>query len=107
MYYTCPAGDVGSTVALSRGNRHVQATVTEAFDPPRTGAENDRVRRKGESYVKLFAPLRLGSIELEPGRGALTLRARSIPGEQVMDVAASRQNGKSSVAGGVHTFLAC
>ncbi len=88
VYYTCPPGDVGSTVELSRGNRQVQATVTEAFDPPVTGAENDRVGRKGESYVKLFVPLRLGTIALEPGRAKLTLRARSIPGEQVMDVRA-------------------
>jgi hypothetical protein len=50
------------------------------------GAENDRVQRQGESYVKDFKPLRLGTFELKPGRGPLTLRALSVAGKQVMDV---------------------
>ena len=52
------------------------------------GAENDRVPRELESYVKDFKPLRLGEIELKQGRGLLTLRALSIAGKQVMDVRA-------------------
>jgi hypothetical protein len=48
--------------------------------------EHDRVPRKGESYVKDFKPLRLGEIQLQPGRGLLTLRALKVPGKQVMDV---------------------
>ncbi|MDQ3622053.1 MAG: hypothetical protein M3463_06130 [Verrucomicrobiota bacterium] len=51
-----------------------------------TGAENDRVSRKGESFVKDFKPLRLGTMDLPPGRGELTLRALKVPGKQVMDV---------------------
>ena len=60
--------------------------VTEANAPPLRGAENDRVPRNGESYVKDFKPLRLGVIELKPGRGQLTLRALKLAGRQVMDV---------------------
>jgi hypothetical protein len=85
VYYTCPAGDVGSTVELSLGDAKTKAKVSEPHDPPLRGAENDRVPRRGESYVKDFRPLSLGTIELA-GRGQLTLRALEIPGKQVMDV---------------------
>jgi hypothetical protein len=50
------------------------------------GAEQDRVSRDGESLVKEFAPLDLGTIKLDAGRGTLTLRALSMPGKHVMDV---------------------
>lgn len=86
VYYTCPEQDVGSTVELSFNDRQIRAKVAEANDPPLTGAEQDRVPRKGESYVKDFKPLRLGTIQLEKGQGQLTLRALKIPGKTVMDV---------------------
>jgi hypothetical protein len=86
VYYTCPAADTGSMIALSLNGSRIQATVAEANDPPLRGAENDRVLRQGESYVKDFKPLRLGAFALTQGRGPLTLRALSVPGKQVMDV---------------------
>jgi len=88
IYYTCPAADTGSTIELSFQRSRLQGKVSEAHDPPLRGAENDRVPRKGESYVKDFKPLPLGTIELESRRGPLTLRALAIPGKQVMDVRA-------------------
>jgi hypothetical protein len=48
------------------------------------GGEHDRVPR-GESYVKDFKVLKLGTMRLEEGTGDLTLRALEIPGSQVMD----------------------
>lgn len=84
--YTCPAADVGSVIELSLNGSKIQATVTEAHDPPLMGAEHDRVKRKGESYVKDFKPLRLGLFDLPAGKGQLTLRALHVPGKQVMDV---------------------
>ena len=36
--------------------------------------------------MKDFKPLRLGTFELNKGRGLLTLRALAVPGKQVMDV---------------------
>jgi hypothetical protein len=86
VYYTCPAADVGSTVALSFKGSTLEGKVTEAHDPPLYGEANDRVPRAGESYMKDFKPLRLGVMPLEQGRGALTLRAVRVPGKQVMDV---------------------
>jgi hypothetical protein len=86
VLYTCPKGDVGSTVELSLNGSRVSAKVAEAHDPPLIGAEHDRVSRGGESYVKDFKPLRLGTLDLKPGRGSLTLRALDVTGKQVMDV---------------------
>jgi arylsulfatase A-like enzyme len=86
VLYTCPKAEVGSTVEVSLNGSRISAKVAEAHDPPLAGAENDRVSRKGESYVKDFKPLRLGELELKSGRGSLTLRALDVPGTQVMDV---------------------
>ena len=88
VYYTCPAADIGSTVELSFLGSRVEGKVTEPNDPPLRGAENDRVPRRGESYVKDFKPMRLGTLELSKGRGLLTLRALTVPGKQVMELRA-------------------
>ncbi|MCZ6634789.1 MAG: sulfatase-like hydrolase/transferase, partial [bacterium] len=88
IYYTCPEADLGSTVELSFGENQVQAQVTEAFDPPLIGAEQDRFSRGSESLVKDFRPLTLKSIHLEEGRGDLVLKALDVPGKHVMDVRA-------------------
>ena len=61
--------------------------VAEAFDPPFV-EDLYWVPRHGESYVKEFHPLNLGTIELPKGRGLLELRAVRVPGRQVMDVRA-------------------
>ena len=60
----------------------MRGTVTKSHDPPIRGDENDRVKRQ-ESYVKDFAAMKLGTIHLEPGAGALTLRATNVPGAEV------------------------
>ncbi|MDX1981801.1 MAG: arylsulfatase [Bryobacteraceae bacterium] len=86
IYYTCPASDVGSAVELSFLGAAVTAKVAEAHDPPLIGESLDRVSRGGESYVKDFRPLKLGTIDLRRGRGQLTLRATSIAGRQVADI---------------------
>jgi hypothetical protein len=85
VYYTCPSADVGATVELSVNGSRIETTVSEMNDPPRMGAEHDRVPREGESYVKDFKPLKLGQFNLNAGRGELTLRALKVPGKQVMD----------------------
>jgi hypothetical protein len=84
VHYTCPAGDVGSTIELSFNEGRLRGQITEAHDPPLRGGENDRVERR-ESYVKDFKPLKLGTIHLKKGKGELTLRALKMLGSQVMD----------------------
>ena len=86
LYYTCPAADIGSTVELAFNRSRVTAEISVAHDPPLEGKSEDRVDRGQESYVKAFRPLSLGTISLDKGRGAMTLRATDIPGKQVADV---------------------
>ncbi|MEM7811264.1 MAG: arylsulfatase [Planctomycetota bacterium] len=87
LLYACPAADVGSTVELGFRGASVSGRVTDPHDPPLTGMENDRFRR-AESYVKDFKIMRLGTIALQAGPGVLELRARDIPGSQVMELRA-------------------
>ncbi|RMF42075.1 MAG: N-acetylgalactosamine 6-sulfate sulfatase [Planctomycetota bacterium] len=84
VYYTCPEPDVGSLLELSFGPSKLRARITVGHDPPLRGMEHDRVPRT-ESYVKDFIPLDMGVIQLQPGRGPLTLRAVEVPGRTVMD----------------------
>ncbi len=88
VHYTCPKADVGSAVELSVGQVKWTGTVAEAHDPPLRGREQDRVPRRGESYVKDFRPLSLGVVEVPAGRATLTLRATRVAGTQVADVRA-------------------
>jgi arylsulfatase A-like enzyme len=85
IYYTCPLADAGSTVELSFQGSQVQGKVAPAWDPPLI-TDQDRVPRKGESIMKEFRPLNLGTMRLEQGRGPLTLRALTVAGKRVMDV---------------------
>jgi arylsulfatase A-like enzyme len=84
LYYTCPKKDIGSTIELQFGKSKITGKLTEAFDPPLRGMENDRVERQ-ESYVKDWKLKELGSIHLDKGIGTLTLGATHMPGAQVMD----------------------
>ncbi len=84
VFYTCSKEDAGSTVELSFGSALIAAKVP-AHDPPLWNKQ-DRVPRDAESYIKDFAPLSLGVVRLETGRGLLTLRAKEIAGKQVMDM---------------------
>ena len=87
IYYACPKTDLGATIELSFNGVTLAGKVTQANDPPLRGAENDRTpNRGGESYVKTFKPMTLGTVRLEKGRGELALRALDIPGSQVMEV---------------------
>ena len=88
LQYTCPKADIGSAVELTLGGTRWQGTVTDAHDPPLRGKEQDRVPRRGESYVKDFKPLSLGIIELPAGKGTLTLSAAKVPGGSVADIRA-------------------
>jgi len=85
LYYTCPEGDQGSVFELSLGESVLFGKITEAFDPPLYGPENDRDPRHN-SPVKDFKPLKIGTIHLSRGTGQLTLKASEKPGDTVMDL---------------------
>jgi arylsulfatase A-like enzyme len=84
LYYTCPQGDEGSSIQLSVGGSKLQAQITEAFDPPLRGMDEDLAPRI-ESYVKDWKILDMGSIELIPGAFTMSLKALEMPGNSVMD----------------------
>jgi hypothetical protein len=85
IYYTCAAGNTGSTVELSFLDNSVRRKITEVYDPPLLGESADRVPRT-ESYVKDFRPFRLGTMSLKKGRGKLVLKAAEIAGKEVADI---------------------
>ncbi|GAB5402310.1 MAG: arylsulfatase [Aureliella sp.] len=84
MQYAVPAADVGATIQLQIGSAKLQTKITEAANPPLRGKENDRVERT-ESYVKDFASIELGEIELVKGEKGITLSAVEMPGSQVLE----------------------
>jgi hypothetical protein len=84
LYYTCPEKDVGSAVTLSCGESRLQFKISEAHDSPLIGAKEDRIPR-GESYVKEWKEISIGTINLAKGQQLLKLQATEIPGAQVMD----------------------
>ena len=86
ILYTCPVADVGATVELSFNGSKLAGKVAPGWDPPLYTNQDTIPRPAGESKMKEFRPLSLGTIKLEQGRGALTLRALEIPGQSVMDV---------------------
>jgi hypothetical protein len=86
ILYTCPEADAGSTVELSFGEARLTGKVTPGWDPPLYTNQDTLPRPPGESQMKDFHALKLGTVNLEKGHGPLTLRALKIPGQHVMDV---------------------
>lgn len=84
LYYTCSADDLGATIELEFQESSLKAQIKEAHNPPLYGMDNDRVERM-ESYVKDFKRMDMGTINLEKGKGQMTLRAVDIPGAMAMD----------------------
>jgi len=82
------AADAGATIELSHNNGKLTGKVPAVWNPPLYTNQDTVARPPAESTMKEFRPLNLGTIRLEQGRGALTLRALEIPGASVMDVRA-------------------
>jgi hypothetical protein len=84
--YTCPLADVGSLVELSFNGARLTGKVAPGWDPPLITNQDTVPRAHGESQMKEFRTLALGTIHLEKGSGPLVLRALEIPEASVMDV---------------------
>ena len=84
--YTCPLADAGSLVELGFKERRLKGRVAPGWDPPLYMNQDTIPRPAGESRMKPFHPLALGTIRLKKGSGELALRALEIPGRSVMDV---------------------
>jgi arylsulfatase A-like enzyme len=87
ILYACPSKDLGATVELRFKDATTTGKVAGAWYPALLD-QQDRVPRKGESYMREFRTMTLAPLTLAKGRGALTLRAVDIPGQQVMEVRA-------------------
>jgi arylsulfatase A len=88
LMYTCPEQDLGAKVRIEIGGRHIEGMVEKAHDPAPIPSP-DRVPRK-EVYEKVWAPLTLGTVELQTGRTRLYVKALTRPGRSVMDLKAVR-----------------
>jgi hypothetical protein len=84
--YTCPLPDAGSTIELRHGDSSLKGKVEPGWDPPLYTNQDTLPRPHGESQMKEFRTLNLGTIELKQGEAPLTLQAIDIPGKSVMDV---------------------
>jgi arylsulfatase A-like enzyme len=86
VHYTCAQENIGATIQLTiDGGDQTSANVRTAFDPPLYDKSQERVENS-HYFVKDFAPLELGSIDLEVGRATLRLTAPNITGAQAIDV---------------------
>jgi arylsulfatase A-like enzyme len=86
ILYTCPVADAGSTIELEFNGAKISGPVTPGWNPPLYTNQDTIARPPGESKMKEFRALTLGTMRLEKGRGPLTLRALKVPGQSVMDV---------------------
>jgi hypothetical protein len=84
--HTCPEADAGSLVELAFADNRLTGRVAPAWDPPLNTNQDTLPRPHGESQMKDFHALRLGTMKLDSGTGELMLRALEIPGKSVMDV---------------------
>ena len=82
--YTAP--EAGSIIELSLNGSKLTGKVSPAWNPPLYTNQDTLPRPDGESQMKDFHPLKLGTVRFQKGRGLLTLRALEIPGKSVMDV---------------------
>ena len=86
MHYACTAASVGTEVKLCLGDACASAVITEPNDPPAVGAENDRVTRTTQSFVKDFKPLSLGRVQFGKQRGDLKLTASNATGKMNLEM---------------------
>lgn len=82
LYYATKSA--GAKMELSFNDSTLPFQISQVHDVPETGAEHDHHPR-GESYVKDFKALPIGTIDLKKGSGDLTLRATEIPGVEAIE----------------------
>ncbi|MBO2944383.1 arylsulfatase [Paenibacillus sp. F411] len=86
MKYGCFIGEEGSEIEVSFNGAQIRAVIENPFEAPLKD-QDDRVQRD-ESYEKEFTHLRIGTLEMQAGRGVLKLQASHIAGRHVADVRA-------------------
>ncbi|QDV66110.1 arylsulfatase [Crateriforma conspicua] len=82
--YACPASSVGTRLKLTAREASVSAVVQKPNDAPLIGADEDLFPRQ-EGYVKRWADLPVGEIDLQAGPQKLSLHATEIPGDEAIE----------------------
>jgi len=86
LMYVCKGENVGAKVRVEVGGQSVEGVVEKAHDPEPIPSP-DRIPR-GEVYEKVWASLKLGTVNLSKGRTQLRVVALTKLGETVMDLKA-------------------
>lgn len=84
VYYTCSQENIGSEFQMRFKESSISSKVSQAHKPPILGKEFDRIPRE-ESYTKEFKALKMGTIDLKKGKGQLSLIAKKVANNEVMD----------------------
>ncbi len=84
IYYTCTPENVGCEIKLTVGQSALTTKISEAHDSEFLSVDKDRDQR-GESFVKRFKPLKMGSIHLIESRQKMALTAPKIPGQAAIE----------------------
>jgi len=85
MLYACPTSSVGTKLRLTAGKAATTTTVDTPNDVPILGADDDLFPRQ-EGYVKDWATMSLGTIDLATGPQTVKLSAVEIPGDQAVEM---------------------
>ena len=88
LLYACAQDYLGTRLHVEIAGQAVQGTVQTVHDPEPIPSP-DRVPR-GEVYEKIWAPLVLGTVRLQPGPTRLVVRAVELPGGRACDIKAVR-----------------
>jgi hypothetical protein len=97
LAYACAEADAGATVRVRVGKSSAEARVVAAPAPRIPLPHRDEAK---DNYVdRVWGTLRVGQLQLTPGRNTLVVEAVSKPGQQVLElkhVELRRLNGATS-----------
>ena len=83
--YTCPVDSVGTRLRIQTDGDSVEATLTEAFNPP---PQQRSTRFPKKRFIQTFKSLHLGELVLKEGPQRITIRAVDVRGSRVCDLKA-------------------
>ncbi|MGI6458429.1 MAG: arylsulfatase [bacterium] len=88
LNYICSKDNVGAEIRLEIQDKSLAGRIDQVHDPEPLPSPDRSPRR--EVFEKVWKPLTLGTLEMQPGRTQLRVRAISMPGKEVMDVKSVR-----------------
>ncbi len=88
VLYACAKAHLGTRLRVEVAGQAAEAIVDHVHDPEPISSP-DRVPR-GEVYEKTWAPLAVGTVELNPAETRLIVRVLEIPSGQACDIKAVR-----------------